>query len=89
MKLASTLDIGGQMGNIYLVVANAFDKVPHQKLLYKLEFYGFGNPFLSWIEDYLTNRRHRIMIGGFSTDWKPVSSAVPQGSLIGPILFLI
>lgn len=88
-QLASTLDNGSQMDSIYLDMAKAFDKVPHQKLLYKLEFCGFRNPLLSWIQDYLTNRRHRVIIDDFHSDWKPVTSGVPQGSLIGPILFLI
>ena len=87
--LASTLDFGGQIDSIYLDMAKAFDRVPHQKLLYKLRFYGFRDPLLSWIEDYLTNRRHRVIIDGMSSHWKHVTSGVPQGSLIGPILFLI
>ena len=87
--LASTLDIGGQVDTIYLDMAKAFDRVPHQKLLYKLRFFGFRDPLLSWIEDYLTNRRHRVTIEGMVSQWKSVTSGVPQGSLIGPILFLI
>ena len=67
----------------------AFDRVPHEKLLYKLEYLGFHNPLLHWIGDYLTDRRHRVSINGISSDRTYVSSGVPQGSIIGPILFLI
>ena len=83
--LASTLDSGGQVDTIYLDMAKAFDRVPHQKLRYL----GFRDPLLSWIEDYLTNRRHRVTIEGMASQWKPVTSGVPQGSIIRPILFLI
>ena len=70
-------------------MAKAFDRVPHEKLLYKLEMLGLRNPLLAWIKDYLTNRRHRVIIEGTASDWKRVTSGVPQGSIIGPILFLV
>ena len=66
----------------------AFHRVPHEKLLHKLELLGIRNPLLHWIADYLTDRRHRVSIDGIS-DWKYVSSSVPQNSIIGPILFVI
>ena len=85
--LASTLDSGGQLDTIlYLDMAKAFDRVSHQKLLYKLRYLGFRDPLLSWIEDYLTIRRH---YRGCSLSGKPVTSGIPQGSIIEPILFLI
>ena len=88
-NLATSLDAGEQIDNIYLDMENAFDRVPHEKLLYKLDYLGFRNPLLHWIGDYLTNRRHRVSIEGISSDWKCVSSDVPQGSIVGPILFII
>ena len=88
-NLATSLDAGEQIHNIYLDMEKAFDRVPHEKLLYKLEYLGFRNPLLHWIGYYLTNRRHRVSIDGISSDWKYVSSGVPQGSIIGPILFII
>ena len=91
VHLASKLDSGGQVDTIYLDMAKAFDRVPNQKLLYKPRYLGFRDPLLSWIEDYLTNRRHRtrVTIEGMASQWKLVTSGVPQSSIIGPILFLI
>ena len=86
--LASSLDNGGKIDNIYLDMAKAFDSVPHQKLLCKLRYYGFRDPLLSWIADYLTNRRHCVIIDGSSSCWKPDTSDVLQGFLIGPSSFL-
>ena len=77
--LASTSDTGDQIDSIHLDMAKAFDRVPHQKLIYKLRFYAFRDPLLSWIEDYLTNRRHRVIIDGMSS---------PQGLLRGSSGFL-
>ncbi len=88
-NLATTLDSGGQIDNIYLDMAKAFDRVPHQKLLYKLEYIGIRDPLLHWFKDYVTDRRHRVVIDGAYSDWKYVHSGVPQGSIIGPIMFLI
>ena len=88
-NLATSLHAGEQIDNIYLDMEKAFDRVPHEKLLYKLEYLGFRNPLLHWIGDYLTDRRHRVSIDGISSHWKYVSSGFPQGSIIGPILFII
>ena len=77
------------MDVIYLDFYKAFDKVPHRRLAYKLEQYGIKGDLLLWIKNFLHDRQQRVTIGDSSSDWTPVSSGIPQGSVLGPILFLI
>ena len=83
------VDEGSPVDIIYLDFLKAFDKVPHQRLLYKLKAHGIGNGMINWIEKWLIDRRQRIVVDGEVSNWKSLLRGVPQGSVLGPILFLI
>ena len=74
---------------IFLDISKAFDKVWHQGLLFKLKSYGVEGSLFCLLENYLENRKQRVILHGQCSSWKNIVSGVPQGSVLGPLLFLI
>ena len=86
--LARGLSEGKQRDVILLDFAKAFDKVPHQRLLYKLNYYGVRGQTFSLIEIFLRDRKQHVLVEGAKSDEAEVTSGVPNGTVLGPLLFL-
>jgi len=83
------MDNNNCMVAIYLDFAEAFDKVLHQRLIHKLRSHGISGSLLTWISSWLHCRRQRVQISGAKSEWITTARRVPQGSVLGPRLFLI
>ena len=83
------LDDGLQVDAVFLDFAKAFDRVHHKILLNKLCNFGISWSLLEWCSDYLSNRTQRVVIDGNCSSWLNILSGVPQGSILGPLFYVI
>jgi len=85
--IVNQIDAGDPVDVIHLDFQKAFDKVPHRRLLQKLRTHGITSSIINWIENWLADREQRVVINGICSRFTAVFSGVPQGSILGPLLW--
>ena len=74
---------------IFCDIRKAFDRVWHKGLLFKLKSAGISGLLLTWFSDYLTDRKQRVVLPGVNSSWNSLKAGVPQGSILGPLMFVL
>ena len=87
--ITQSIDNGDEVDVIYLDFCKASDKVPHRRLLQKLYAYGIRRKVHAWIKEFLSGREQRVIVNGSQSTGINITSGIPQGSVIGPVLFLV
>ena len=88
-KVAHALDDASHTIGVFIDFSKAFDTIDHDILLYKLSHYGIRGTALEWFRDYLTDRKQYVYLNGHESSMKSITCGVPQGSLLGPLLFIL